>query len=192
MAKISLSDRAIRAVVYINSGRIGLFTPGEEGKGRASWQLGMDRASTIFKEAQTIADPRTFILVELAFLQQELNYTDETDTITKSSLTKAIQSFRDAITCLKTVEKPDSYKAAATTYPNDDKNRIKTYPRDAVHQACSAHWTRLQNILRTPGINMQEKAVLQQRAANMKTAQTHYLGKQEKALSTKKEKVNNS
>ena len=59
-----------------------------------------------------------------------------------------------------------------------------------MHCACSAHWTRLQNILRSPGINMKEKAVLEQRAANMKTAQARYLLKQEKALSAKKGESN--
>ena len=182
MAKITLSDRAIQAVVFINTGRIGLFTPGKESQGRISWQVGMSQSQAIFQEAQESVDPRTIILVEVAFLQQELNFADEADSKTRSSLKKAIDSFRDAIACIKTVGKPAEYKAAATTYPNDDKNRIRTYPRDAVHQACSAHWTRLQNILRSPGINMQEKAVLQQRAANMKTAQTRHLEKQKKAL----------
>jgi hypothetical protein len=182
MAKTSLTDKAVQAVVYINAGRIGLFTPGKEGAGRISWQGGINISQTVFQDAQTSGDPRIIILVEIAFLQQELNYSDEADNVTKSSLTKAIQSFRDAIACLKIVGNSIAYKAAATTYPNDAKNRIKTYPRDAVHQACSAHWTRLQNILRSPGINMQEKAVLQQRAANMKTAQTRYLEKQKKAL----------
>ena len=182
MAKITLPDRTIRAVVYISTGRIGLYTPGKESAGRISWQKGIDLAQTIFDEAHTTADPRTIILVETAFIQQELNYADEADINTKNSLTKAIQSFKDAIACLKTVEKSEVYKGAETTYPNDDKFRIKTYPKDAVHFACSSHWTRLHNMLRTPGINMQEKAVLQQRAANMKTAQLRYLEKQQKAL----------
>ena len=42
--------------------------------------------------------------------------------------------------------------------------------------------TRIQNALRTPGINMTEKAVLKQRIANMKTAQERYLEKQRAML----------
>ena len=182
MEKTSLADKAVQAVVYINAGRIGLFTPGKESTGRISWQGGINLSKIVFEDAQTSGDPAIIILVEIAFLQQELNFSDEADNVTRSSLNTAIQSFRDAISCIKTAEKSADYKAAATTYPNDAKNRIKDCPRDAVHQACSAHWTRLHNILRSPGINMQEKTVLQQRAANMKTAQTCYLAKQKKAL----------
>ena len=49
MAKTTLQNRAIQAVVYINNGRIALFTPGRESKGRISWQLGMDRAMNVFQ-----------------------------------------------------------------------------------------------------------------------------------------------
>jgi hypothetical protein len=55
-------------------------------------------------------------------------------------------------------------------------------PKDSFHIACIAHHTRLRNILRAPGINMLEKAVLQQRAANMTTARNSYIEKQQAAL----------
>ena len=189
MAKITLPNRAVQAVVYINAGRIGLFTPGGESEGRILWQGGINRALTVFQETQLTADPRIILLVEIAFLEQELNFADESDKKTITSLTAAIQSFKNAIACLKIVEKPESYKNAEITFPDDDKFRIKTYPKDAMHFACSAHWTRLQNIIRAPGVNMQEKAVLEQRAANMKTAQTYYMKKQQKALTAKKGQV---
>jgi hypothetical protein len=175
--------RIVSATVYIDEGRHGLNTDGKEHEGRLSYEVGISSALSIFQEIQTIGDPLTFILSEAAFLQQELQFCDESDVTTHSSLTKAIQSFEDALRCLKTVEDPSAYHSAETTYPTDTKNRIRNFPRDAVHQACSAHWTRLQNSLRTPGINMKEKAVLTQRAANMKTAQTGYLVKQKEALS---------
>jgi hypothetical protein len=75
-----------------------------------------------------------------------------------------------------------AYRSAETAFPTSPKYRVQGYPRDAVHLACAAHWTRLQNVLRSPGINMAEKAVLQQRAANMKTIQGSYVHMQEKAL----------
>ncbi len=75
-----------------------------------------------------------------------------------------------------------AYRIAETAFPNDPKYRVMDFPRDAIHFACTSHWTRLQNIERSPGINMKEKAVLQQRAANMKKAQTRYMEKQQKAL----------
>jgi hypothetical protein len=98
--------------------------------------------------------------VEEVFLQQELNFCNEADTDTKSSLALAVQSFEDALRCLKTVEHPTGYRFAETAFPGNPKYRIGGYPRDAFHLACIAHRTRLRNILRVPGINMIEKALL--------------------------------
>ena len=47
---------------------------------------------------------------------------------------------------------------------------------------CIAHRTRLQNILRTPGIDPIEKALLKQRFANLSTGQNGYAEKQKKVL----------
>jgi hypothetical protein len=182
MDMTGLIARIFTATAYIDNGRKGLDTDGQEHEGRLSYEVGISSAFEIFQEVQTIGDPQTFVLSEEAFLQQELYFCDEADNTTKSSLTKAIQDFEDALRCLKTVEDPAAYRAVETAFPTDTKNRVKTFPRDAVHQACSAHWTRLQNSLRTPGINMKEKAVLTQRAANMKIVQISYIEKQRKAL----------
>jgi hypothetical protein len=115
-------------------------------------------------------------------LEQELQFCDDADTYTKSSLKAAIQSFDDALRCLKTVEDAAGYRCAETTHPTHQRYRIHGLPKDALHLACIAHRTRLRNSLRTPGINMQEKAVLQRRAANMTAAQTSYIEKQTATL----------
>jgi hypothetical protein len=94
----------------------------------------------------------------------------------------ALQSFDDAFLSLEAVEDSSIYKGADKTWPHNQKNRIQGFPKDAFHQACIAHRTRLNNILRSPGINMIEKAVLQQRAANMTAAQESYIEKQKKVL----------
>jgi hypothetical protein len=62
------------------------------------------------------------------------------------------------------------------------KYRFSGFPRDAFHIAFIGHKTRLQNILRSPGIDPVEKALLKQRFANLSTAQTGYVEKQRKAL----------
>jgi hypothetical protein len=80
------------------------------------------------------------------------------------------------------VEDSFAYRSAEAAFPTSPKYRVQGFPRDAVHLACAAHWTRLQNVLRSPGINMLEKAVLQQRAANMKTIQGRYIELQKRAL----------
>jgi hypothetical protein len=62
------------------------------------------------------------------------------------------------------------------------KYRIQGLPKDAFHLACMSHLTRLNNTLRVPGINMIEKAVVNQRAANMTAAQNKYIEKQKNAM----------
>jgi hypothetical protein len=167
----------------IDLGRRGLATDGDEHEGRINYERGISGALSAFQEAGRSAEPQVLILGELTFLQQEFQFCNKADSITRSSLTQAIQSFEDALRCLKTVEDSLAYRSVETAFPTSLKYRIHGYPRDAVHLACAAHWTRLQNILRSPGINMAEKSVLQQRAANMKTIQESYVHKQEKALS---------
>jgi len=169
----------------IDKGRKNLSTDGLEHIGRLYYEDGISLALTTFKNAQDSADPQTMILIELTYLQQELHFCNETDTITRSSLTQAIQSFEDALRSLKIVEDSALYKGAEATYPTAPKYRYRGFPRDAIHLACVAHRTRIQNSLRTPGINMIEKTVLTQRAANMTAIQAAYTDKQKKALENK-------
>jgi hypothetical protein len=72
---------------------------------------------------------------------------------------------------------PGKERQGRISYENGEpKKRVQGFPLDVFHQA------RLRNILRAPGIEMLEKALLKQRAANMKTAQSAYVEKQRKAL----------
>jgi hypothetical protein len=80
------------------------------------------------------------------------------------------------------VKEDAAYKNADKTYPADADYRIKGCPKDSFHIACIAHITRLRNSLRTPGVNIAEKAVINQRIANMHAAQGSYLELQQKAL----------
>jgi hypothetical protein len=182
MALTGLPNRIFDAVFYINKGRKGLDTDGSEHDGRISYEIGLTNALSTFQEAQTAKDPQILILAELAFLQQELNFCDEADRMTRNSLVKAVQSFEDALRCLNTVEDHSGYRIAETTFPTDPNYRIQIYPRDAVHVACASHLTRLQNVQRSPGINMKEKAIHRQRTANLKTIQAQYIEKQKMAL----------
>ena len=173
----------------IDEGRKNLATNGLEHAGRIYYEEGISISFDTFKEAQSFANPQAMILIELTFLQQELQFCNETDAITRSSLTQAIQSFEDALRCFKTVEKKNLYRGVETSYPTASKYRYHGFPRDAIHLACAAHRTRLQNSLRTPGMNMIEKAVLTQRAANMLAIQAAYMEKQRKALETNAQTV---
>jgi len=169
----------------IDLGRKGLATDGREHEGRINYERGISGSLDLFKIAQLSADPRTIILSELVFLKRELQFCHETDSITKSSLNQAIQSFEDALRCLSVVEDFKAYQAAEATHLTTKKYRIRNLPKDAFHLACIGHRTRLQNVLKSPGMNVIEKTVLQQRIKNMTAGQLAYTEKQERALGSK-------
>ena len=177
-----LIDSVLISVALVDRGRRGLSTDGDEHKGRLSYEEGIAGASKAFSIAMSINDPKTILLAEEAFIEQELHYCSEEDFSTRSSLIKALQSFDDAFLCLEAVEDDAGYKIANKTWPHTSKYRIKNYPKDALHLACIAHKTRITNTLRSPGINMREKALLEQRAANMTAARNAYINKQKKIL----------
>jgi hypothetical protein len=146
-----------------------------------NYEKGIAGALDAFREVQTATDPQAFILSEIVFLQQELQFCSESDNTAKSSLTQAIESFNDALRSLKAAQ-GKYYKTAEETYPQNIKYRFKQMPKDAFHTACISHRTRIQNILRVPGMNMTEKAVYQQRLENMIAAQNSYFELQKKQL----------
>jgi len=191
--KLSMDLTGLIAEIFSGSndiylGRKNLATDGLEHSGRVYYEKGIATTKAAFIKARDSGDPQTMIMVELTFLRQELQFCSETDTITRSSLNQAIQSFNDALRSLKVVENNALYRGAEATYPSASKYRYQGFPRDAVHLACASHRTRIQNSLRTPGINMIEKSVLTQRADNMTTIQAVYVEKQRKALSVKNAK----
>jgi len=170
------------AAVLIDYGRKGFATRGKAEEGRLSYERGISRALSTFKDAQSTADPKIIAIVEYTFLNQELQFCDPSDNDSLSSLTEAIQSFKDALRCLAVVEDSAEYKIAEKTYPLNKKHRIKGYPKDSYHIAANAHRTRLRNMLRTPGVDPIEKALLKQRYANLATGQKGYCEKQGEAL----------
>jgi hypothetical protein len=170
------------AAASIDSGRKGFATRGKEQEGRISYETGIAVALSAFKEAQTTADPQTIILAEYTFLTQELQFCEKSDKASITSLTKAIQFFDDAFLALKVVEDSTLYQAVEQSIPHSKEYRVKGFPKDSFHIACSSHKTRIQNMLKTPGIDPIEKALLKQRLANLPAAQNGYIEKQKKAL----------
>ena len=170
------------ATANIDSGRKGFATRGKEQEGRISYEDGIAEALSAFKEAQATADPQTIIFVEYTFLSQELQFCDKSDKDSLSSLTQALQMFDDAFLVLKAVEKSE-YKIVDIAIPHHKKFRVGGgFPKDSFHVACGSHITRIKNILRSPGIDPIEKALLKQRLVNLPTAQGGYIEKQKKAL----------
>ena len=170
------------AALAIDFGRKGFAIRGKADEGRISYEDGISRALSAFKDAHSTADPYIIILAEYTFLNQELQFCEKTDTDSLNSLTKAIQSFDDAFLALEAVE-DTNYKIVDKAFPhNNTKYRVKGYPKDSYHIAFNAHKTRLRNMLRTPGVDPIEKALLKQRYANLAAGQKGYCGRQGKAL----------
>jgi hypothetical protein len=182
MDLIGLVNKILTSTARIDKGRKGLRTDGQEHEGRLHYEKGIAVASSTFAKALSTADPQAILATEEAFIEQELKYCSDDDIYSRSSLTQALRNFQDAFLCFESVEDHAGYKAADKTWPHSPKYRVKNYPKDAFHLACISHRTRLQNVLRAPGINMIEKTVLEQRAANMASAQAAYMGKQKEAL----------
>jgi hypothetical protein len=177
-----LINDILDCVYFIDQGRKGFKTDGEEHQGRLNYEDGISEASKAFSQALSTSDPQTILAVEEAFVEQELKYCSDDDIYSRSSLTQALLSFQDAFLCFESVEDHAGYKAADKTWPHRKEYRIKSYPKDAFHLACISHRIRLHNVLRAPGINMIEKDILEKRAANMTSAQAAYMGKQREAL----------
>jgi hypothetical protein len=181
MDQSSFLNRIVFYAVKIDAGRRGFLTDGEEHEGRLNYEDGIAGSMACFREAHDSADCRMTVLAEMAFLEQEIQFCGEADIAARGSLTQVVQSFEDALLSLEAVEDP-GYRIADKTYPHRREYRVGEFPKDAFHYACIAHHTRIGNVLRSPGISMTEKAVLRQRAANMKAAQGAYTEKQQRAL----------
>ena len=177
-----LAYNIYEATINIELGRKGFATRGKAEEGRISYVKGIEKALFTFIDAQSSADPQTIMFIEYTFLSQEIQFCIETDKDTFNSLTQAIQSFDDAFLALKTVDDKILYQGAETTYPHNKKFRINGFPKDAFHFALNSHKTRLQNIIRSPGIDPIEKTLLKQRLANLSAAQKSYIVKQRKTL----------
>ena len=182
MDPIGLAAEIYDSVINIYAGRKGFATRGKEQEGRISYEIGIATALAAFKKAQVSADPQAIILAEYTYISQELELCPETDKYSLQSLTNARQGFDDAFLVLQVVEDSVIYRGVDKAFPHHKDNRFKEFPKDAFHIACMAHKARLQNILRSPGIDPIEKSLLEQRLVNLSTAQSGYVGKQEKAL----------
>jgi hypothetical protein len=182
LEKIGLANSIYDAAAAIDFGRKGFATRGKAEEGRISYEDGITQALSAFREAQVTTDPETIILAEYSFLCQELQFCHKNDNAAISSLTQAIQGFDDAFLALKVVEEKIHYHAVDDAIPHHKDYRHHGFPLDSFHVACKSHKTRLQNILRAPGIDPIEKDLLQQRHANLPVAQSSYTELQRIAL----------
>jgi hypothetical protein len=179
---IGLAKSLVEHAQYIDDGRKGLDSDGDEHEGRLSYNLGIQGALQDFTQAGASKDCQIIAFAELTFMEPDLAHCSKDDTDTRASLTKGIHDFTDALACLEVVKKPKDYQIGSKLFPTYYKYRIDDCPWDAFQIACHAHKLRIRNILSSPGINMKEKAVLKQRSANMDIAKESYLALQKAAL----------
>jgi len=177
-----LINRIITATASIDSGRKGFATRGKEQEGRINYEDGISLAMSAFQEAQATADPQTILLAEYTFLTQELEFCEKTDKAAISSLSRGIRFFDDAFLALEMVKDKTLYQCADKVIPHDSEYRIKGYPMDSFHIAIKGHKSRLQNILKAPGLDPIEKALLKQRLDTISAGQGGYVELQRKAL----------
>jgi hypothetical protein len=182
LVPVGLINSIYDAAASIDSGRKGFATRGKAEEGRISYETGIAVALSAFQEAQITADLETIILAEYTFLSQELQFCEKTDKDSLSSLTLAIQSFDDAFFALEVVKDKTLYQGVDKAIPHSGKHRVKGFPMDAYHIACHSHKTRLRNILKTPGLDPIEKALLKQRLVNMSAGQGGYVELQREVL----------
>ena len=182
MDLIGLANDIAVAAFNIDFGRKGFAIKGKAEEGRLSYETGIAEAMAAFQEAQSTHDPETIMLAEYTFLVQELEFCVKTDINSISSLNQAILSFNDAFLALKAVNEKIHYIAVDDSIPHNKKYRVSGLPKDSFHIACVSHRTRLQNILRAPGIDPIEKELLKQRFINLSAAQNGYIDKQKIAL----------
>jgi hypothetical protein len=177
-----LIDKINESVVNIAKGRKALDTEGEAEAGRIAYHTGLADAMSVFQETALCSDTEAIILVEHAFLTEEKRFCDPSDNMAIGSLTAACDSFDDALRALRAVMDTSLYLGVELGFPRNGKYRVERMPKDAFHIACIAHKTRLSNTLKTPGLNMTEKSIYQQRINNMSVAEKLYLTLQKEVL----------
>jgi hypothetical protein len=183
--QIGLITRINRSVADIVDGRRGLAINGETEAGLVSLQTGMANAMAVFQDVAIGADAETMILIEHAFLTEEKRFCIPSNKAVLGSLTHAIDSFDDALRILPVVGNASSYQCVDMAFPRHGDYRVEGMPKDALHLACIAHRTRLNNTLKTPGLNPSEFTIYQQRITNMAVVKKVYLALQKTALAQK-------
>jgi len=187
LAQIGLINSINAAAAAIDSGRKGFAIKGKAEEGRIFYERGIALAMSAFQEASnqrfaSTAVLETIILAEYTFLSQELEFCEKTDKESFNSLTQALQLFDEAFLVLKIIEDKTFYQVVEKSFSHKREYRFKGFPKDAFHVAFGSHKARLMNILKTPGLDPIEKALLKQRLANISAGQEMYVVLQRKAL----------
>jgi transcriptional regulator GlxA family with amidase domain len=124
--------------------------------------------------------------VEYAILTEERRHSSENESGVVASMTAGLNAFDDALLALEAVQDIAGYKVADKTWPHSSKYRVHDMPNDALHITCKADLTRIENTLRTPGINPTERELYDQRKETLTAIRDAYQKRQEAALAIDK------
>jgi len=179
-------DNVTKSVTFIYQGRDGLDTEGHTEEGRVNYHKGLRLGIDTFREIRALTSENLELPVacEYAFLNQELQFCAPADDRVRTSLSKAVEDFDGAFLALDVLQNTEGYHYVDKAMPRRAEFRYKGMPKDAFHVACAGHRARVDNILKAPGINLLEKALLKERRTTMQMVQTAYLDKQRRALAT--------
>jgi hypothetical protein len=163
--RTGLLDKINDSASIIDRGRKWLDTDGFEHEGRLNYRKGLTLGLEAFREASACAgeDLHTLFSAEYTFLTQELEVCTPQDTKAGTSLSKAIQDFDEAFLALEVLQNAEGYRFVEKAISHHAVFRYREMPKDAFHVACAGHKARLDNILKSPGINLLEKELLKQR-----------------------------
>ena len=96
----------------------------------------------------------------------------------EKGIAEALAAFKEA----QATADPHTIILVEYTFLSQELEFCEKSDKESFHVACGSHKTRIQNILRAPGIDPIEKSLLKQRLINLPTAQNGYIEKQKKAL----------
>ena len=141
---------------------------------------GLAQTHGALKEVGKTGNIDLIVQVEESLLNLENSLYGEGDPSVRPSLNAASVDLSVITKSIGVVRSAEYYQQVDTTI--HPKKKIRGVPTDGCHEALNGHITRLGNRMNTVGVTVQEKNVLRQRQANMKTAKKLYIGLQAKAL----------
>jgi hypothetical protein len=176
----SINNRIANRALTIARGRDYINKLGHEEMGVVIVRKGVAMAIDVFKEAKATKDVKVILQAELTFIGQELLNCN--NSFTRGSLEKAETNITDALNSYSILSETASYPDAEQTHSTSPKYRIKSAPRDAFHNGCESHMTRLRNTVKSTEIPDVTRELYQLRIDCLKEAKEIYIKMQHTTL----------
>lgn len=132
------------------------------------------------KAVAASCDLNHLLAAERKFLENELERHADSKPA-KGSLEEALEGLSVTEQLVVKIRDPDEYRRVNEAYARPRTSRIGGVPRDEARQFFSSHAARLVNLDKAR-MTPSERAVVNQRKINIRTAEKIYIGMQEQAL----------